>query len=185
LLLGVDDGPVDKRRTSDVVIAGVVLEGADRVEAVALTHFPVDGAGATTFLGDWIGGLRVRPSLSGVVLGGITIAGLGIVDLPRLAETLAVPVLSVVRRDPTRNRVADALRAAPLSDREERLAILARTPRAQALPDGLHFACAGVDPERAGKWIRSSRQKSGLPEALRLAHLVARAAATGESRGRA
>lgn len=168
-----------------MIIAGVVLEGADRVEGVALTRFPADGSNATAFLGDWIGGLRARPSLSGVVLGGITIAGLGIVDLPRLAETLMLPVLSVVRRDPARNRVADALRAAPLPDRAERLAILARTPRAHAISDGLHFACAGVEPEQAETWIRCSRQKSGLPEALRLAHLVARAAATGESRGRA
>lgn len=167
-----------------MVIAGVVLEGADRVEAIALTHFPVDGAGATAFLADWIGGLRARPSLSGIVLGGITIAGLGIIDLVRLAETTLLPVVSVVRRDPARNRLADALRAAPLPDREERLAVLARTPPAHAV-GGLHFACAGLEPERAAAWIRHSQQKSGLPEALRLAHLVARAAATGESRGRA
>lgn len=184
LLLGVDDGAFDKWKDEEVVIAGVIVEGCDRVEGVALTRFPVDGAGATDFLAGWIASLRFHESLHGVVLGGITIAGLGIVDLTRLAASLAMPVISVSRRDPSVNRVADALRAAPLADREERLAVLARTPSAHGLPGGPFFACAGVDAERAGAWIRASRQKADLPEALRLAHMVARAAATGESRGR-
>jgi len=38
---------------------------------------------------------------------------------------------------------------------------------------------------RAALLLARTRGKSALPEALRLAHLIARAIATGESRGRA
>jgi endonuclease V-like protein UPF0215 family len=185
LLLGVDDGPFDKWKDSSVVIAGVVVEGCDRVEGVALTNFPVDGAGVTNFLARWIDSLRFRASLQGVVVGGITIAGLAVIDLAGLAATLALPVISVVRRDPSGNRVADALCAAPLHDRNERLDTLHRTPPARAMSGGPYFSCAGIEAERAEAWLRATRQKSDFPEALRLAHLIAGAVATGQSRGRA
>ena len=185
LLLGVDDGPFDKWKDAEAVVAGVLVEGPDRVEGVALTRFPIDGAAATEFLAAWIDGLRFRESLQGVVVGGITIAGLGIVDLAALAASLSLPVIAVSRRDPSDNRVAEALRAAALPDRSERLAILARAPQAHAIAGGPHFSCAGIEPERARFWIAASRQKAVFPEAFRLAHLIARAVAMGESRGRA
>lgn len=42
---------------------GVVMEGPDRIESIALGEFPVDGEGATDCLAGWIGGLRARPLL--------------------------------------------------------------------------------------------------------------------------
>jgi endonuclease V-like protein UPF0215 family len=180
-LLGVDDGAFDKHRDRDVAVAAVRTEGPDQVEGVALTRFPVDGDEATVFLAGWIGGLRLAKGLAGVVLGGITIAGLGVVDVPALARALALPVLVVNRRDPADHRLGDALRAAGL---EARLAVVARCPRAFRAPGGPWVACAGIDPEPATALIAGSRRKSDLPEALRLAHLIARAVSTGESRGR-
>ncbi len=68
-LLGIDDGPFEKRSSRDTPIVGVLMEGRDVVEAVATTAFPIDGDGVTDFLAAWIEGLRFRPSLQGVVLG--------------------------------------------------------------------------------------------------------------------
>jgi endonuclease V-like protein UPF0215 family len=181
-LLGVDDGAFDKRRDRDVAIAAVRTEGADRVEGVALTRFPVDGDDATGFLAGWIGGLRLAQGLAGVVLGGITIAGLGVVDVQALARALALPVVVVNRRDPADHRLGDALRAAGL---EARLAAVASCPPAFRVEGGPWVACAGIEPAQAAALVAASRGKADLPEALRLAHLIARAVATGESRGRA
>jgi endonuclease V-like protein UPF0215 family len=181
-LLGVDDGAFDKRRDREVPIVAVRTEGPDQVEGVALTHFPVDGDDATAFLAGWIGELRLAQGLAGVVLGGITIAGLGVVDVPALARALALPVLVVNRRDPADHRLADALHAAGLS---ARLAIVAGCPPAFWIEGGPWVSCAGIDAPQAAALVTGSRRKSDLPEALRLAHLIARAVATGESRGRA
>lgn len=157
------------------------MEGAVLVEAVAITRFPVDGEDATGFLGAWISGLRMHPTLDAVVLGGITIAGLGIVDIAELAAQLETPVLVVTRRDPTDHRLAEALRAAQLS---ERLEIVNRTPPAVRAKDGLYVAHAGIGTPSALELLDACSAKSNFPEPLRVAHLLAAALVRGESRGR-
>lgn len=181
-VLGVDDGPFDKHRSRGTPLVAVMTEGADLVEGVAITEFPVDGDDVTGFLADWIGGLRFRPALQAVVLGGITIAGLAVVDVAALAGRLGVPVVVVNRRAPENQRLAGALRAAGLA---ERMALLERSPAAFELAPGLHVSAAGCDRETAAAVVRATRRKSGLPEPLRLAHLVAAALVKGQSRGRA
>jgi Protein of unknown function DUF99 len=89
-ILGVDDAPFDKHQAGPVPVIAVAMEGNDVIESVALREFPVDGDGATDYLASWITSLRARPMLQAVILGGITIAGLGIVDVTALAERLGL-----------------------------------------------------------------------------------------------
>lgn len=180
-VLGVDDAPFEKGQAAHVPIVGVMMEGADLVESVAVASFPVDGEGATDFLAGWIGELRTRPTLQAVVLGGITIAGLGLVDVRALAERLGVPVLVVTRRDPSESQLSAALGAARL---HERIPLVERSPRAQRLGEGVYLAHAGATRDEALHLVRATSGKSLLPEPLRVAHLMARALVTGESRGR-
>lgn len=180
-VLGIDDGPFDKRRSRPVPIVGVMMEGRDLVEGVATTGFPVDGDEVTSFLAGWIGGLRLADALHAVVLGGISIAGLGLVDIAELARRLGRPVVVVNRRDPRDERLRAALGAAGL---EARGAILERTPRAWQLDERLWVAHAGTSHDEARSLVAATRHKSQLPEPLRLAHLIAAALVTGESRGR-
>jgi uncharacterized protein len=180
-VLGVDDGPFLKRVDPTVPVVAVLMEGHDLVEAVATTSFAVDGDNATGFMADWIAALRCRPSIQAVLLGGITIAGLGLVDLDRLATGLGVPVLAATRRDPARSDLRQALLAAHL---EARLPLLERSPPARRLAEGLYVAAAGTSESKAEMLIRSTLGKSRLPEPLRVAHLIGRALVSGESRGR-
>jgi endonuclease V-like protein UPF0215 family len=180
-LLGVDDAPFEKRQTAAVPIVGVVMEGPDRIEAVAVGRFPVDGEGATEYLAGWIGGLRTRAALQGVILGGITVAGLGLVDIEGLAGRLALPVLVVTRRNPLGSDLAEALQAAGL---EHRLPLLNRVPRAFGVGEGLYLAHAGATRVEAERLVRASLAKSRLPEPLRVAHLIGQGIVLGESRGR-
>ncbi len=184
-LLGIDDGPFDKWAGGQVVIAGVMMEGPNRIENIALTRFPVDGAAATEFLAEWVGSLRFAPSLQGVVIAGITVAGLGVVDIAALAEILSTPVIAVNRKDPAKSRLVEALRASQVADRETRIAVVCASPPARRIASGLFVSCAGVPASRAHAWVEASRDKSDFPEALRVAHLTAQAVATGQSLGRA
>lgn len=181
-MFGVDDGAFEKSQAHPVPIVGVMMEVPDLVESVSIDAFPVDGADATGHLAAWISGRRCYPSLQAVMLGGITLAGLGIVDVPALATRLSLPVLVVNRRDPERSRLVDALRSAGLTGR---VALVERTPEAVRTPQGLYLACAGIAQADAELLLRASIGKAKLPEPLRLAHLIARALATGESVGRA
>ena len=181
-LVGVDDGPFEKGGSPDTPVVAVVMEGRDLVEGVAISRFPVDGDDATGFLSEWLLGQRFHACLHGIVLGGITLAGLGIVDITELARRTRVPVLVVNRRAPSSSRLAGAFRAAGLASR---IPILERTPQAFRSERGIYLACAGMGPERAAHLAASSAQKADLPEPLRLAHLIAAAMVQGASRGRA
>ena len=176
-----DDAPFEKRQLTPVPIVGVVMEGADRIESVAVGGFPVDGEDITGYLAGWIGGSRARPALQGVILGGITVAGLAVVDMGDLAERLGLPIMAVTRRNPAGSDLAEALRAAGL---EHRLALLERAPRAFGVAEGLYLAHAGATRAEAERLVVSSLAKSRLPEPLRVAHLIGQAIALGESRGR-
>jgi endonuclease V-like protein UPF0215 family len=180
-VLGVDDAPFHKRQARLVPIVGVLMEGNDLLEGVALSHFPVDGADATGFLAAWIAGLRWRPAMQAVVLGGITLAGLGLVDLNELARRLGLPVLAVTRREPAESRIAEALTAARLTDR---LSVARGSPPAVRVGAGLYLAFAGTDAAGATALIEATRRKSRIPEPLRVAHLIAGALERGQSRGR-
>lgn len=181
-LLGIDDGPFEKFRAGESTpIVGVMMEGADLVESVAITRFPVDGPDVSGYLADWIESLRIRPGLQGVVFGGITIAGLAVLDPMALSERLELPVVVVNRRAPSNRRLGEALRSAGLA---ERVTLLERAPAPFPVGERLHAAAAGASPEQVAQLVRGSVRKSELPEPLRLAHLIARAIVSGESRGR-
>ena len=179
--IGVDDAPFDKRQPGPVPIVAVAMEGPDVIEAVALGEFPVDGEGVTEYLATWIAGLRTLPMLQAVILGGITIAGLGLVDVTALSERLALPVLVVTRHNPVGSDLADALRAAGLS---HRLEILERIPRAYGIAAGLYLAHAGAPRVEAERLALATLGKARLPEPLRVAHLIGQAIVLRQSRGR-
>jgi len=53
---------------------------------------------ATGFVADWISRLRFEESLHALMFGGMTIAGLGLIDIEELARRLRRPVMVVNRR---------------------------------------------------------------------------------------
>ena len=179
--LGVDDAPFDKRQTEPVPIVAVAMEGNSLIESIALGRFPVDGEGATDYLATWIASLRARPMLQAVILGGITIAGLGLIDITLLAQRLDLPVLVVTRHNPANSELSNALQAAKL---QERLELLERIPRAYRFKDGLYLAHAGATRVEAERLLTATLGKARLPEPLRVAHLIGQALVLGESRGR-
>lgn len=181
-MLGVDDGPFEKGQTRPVPAVAVMMECPQLLESVALRELTVDGEGVTDHLVDWISGLRCYPTLQAVVLGGITLAGLSLVDVHALAAGLDRPVLVVNRRDPAESRLTAALTAAGL---QHRLPILERSPKAVQVDPGLYLAWAGTGHRQAEDLLRASLGKARIPEPLRIAHIIARALVTGESRGRA
>jgi len=157
------------------------MEGATVVESVAIGAFPVDGSDATAYLSGWIAGLRFFRAVQAVILGGVTIAGLGVVDVDQLSRELERPVLVVTRRTPSGSDLERALLAAGLPDR---LPILHRNPAPAPVTEGLFLARAGATPEEATHLVAATLGKARVPEPLRVAHLIARALVLGESRGR-
>jgi hypothetical protein len=181
-VLAVDDGPFRKGQDDLVPLVAVLTEGRDLVEAIATGAFPVDGEGATGHLAEWIEALRFHRATQALLLGGITIAGLGVIDLTELADRLGVPALAVTRKNPRPSELRRALAAAGLS---HRIAIVERSPPASRLGDGLFVAQAGATRAQVARLMEATLGKAKLPEPLRLAHLIGQAIVLGQSRGRA
>src|SRR5258706_3135872 len=140
-VLGIDDGPFEKYRPeARAPIVGVMMEGHDLVEAIAVTDFPVDGAGITAFLAEWIRARRFAPALHGVLFSGITLAGLAVLDPVSLARELGAPVVVVNRKSRSDAPLRGALAKAGLA---ERAALLDSAPASLALPGGIHAGIAG------------------------------------------
>ncbi|HYB99441.1 MAG TPA: DUF99 family protein [Candidatus Limnocylindrales bacterium] len=181
-LLAIDDGPFVKGTSATTPIVAVMTQGAGAVEAVAMTSFAIDGENVSEFLVEWISGLRMIGSVQALVFGGITIAGLAVLDPRQISERLDKPVLIVNRKPPGDEVLVGALAAAGLHDR---IALLEKCPRSFDSGHNVHVACAGIGAVEASALVAAGQLRSHLPEALRVAHLIARAVVMGESRGRA
>ena len=96
-----------------------------------------------TFLADWIRARRFAPALHGVLFGGITLAGLAVLDAAALARELGAPVVVVNRKDRSDAPLRGALGKAGFADRA---ALLESAPPSFALPGGLRASIAGGTP---------------------------------------
>ncbi|HKI46938.1 MAG TPA: DUF99 family protein [Balneolales bacterium] len=180
-VLGIDDAPFTKGKDLSAPLVAVMMEGATLVDGVAVNRMKIDDPEATQFLIDWIRELRWTPSLQAIVFGGITIAGLGLLHLPTLARELNLPVITVTRQDTHDSTLDSALIAAGLS---ERLSVLNDNPSSVEIDTGIFASFCGITQTEAKKLIRSTLQKSTMPEPLRIAHLIGAALVNGESKGR-
>lgn len=180
-VLGIDDAPFTKGKDSSVPIVAVMMEGSTLVDGVALNRMMIDDPNATTFLIDWIKALRWTPSLQAIVFGGITIAGLGLLHLPSLSRELNLPVITVTRQDTHDSTLDTALISAGLSDL---VPILNDNPSSVEIDEGIFASFSGTTEREAKRLIRSTLQKSTMPEPLRIAHLIGAALVNGESKGR-
>jgi endonuclease V-like protein UPF0215 family len=148
-------------------------------------------------------------SIGAVLLQGIAVGGFNVVDVHALAAALRVPVLVVMRRapdlasvrralfsdsPPNRPRVRGAARKWKLIERAGPIEILHASRRAlrRAGASGLGgvrprlwVQRVGLSLEEARRLVEATTIHGQIPEALRIAHLVAGGIASGRSRGRA
>lgn len=182
-VLGIDDSPFRRGRAESVPVAGVVCAGT-RFEGLLWTEVRHDGTEATAKLIDWIRASKFYAQLHAILLDGLALAGFNLVDLVQLAQELKLPCLAVMRRPPDLAGMARALDALGPDERRRRWPLIER-----AGPIHLHphmcYQVQGLSPELAGVLLSRVTDTGKVPEALRLAHLITAAVATGQSGKRA
>jgi endonuclease V-like protein UPF0215 family len=180
-VVGFDDGPFYHRSTAPVVVAGVVCRDT-RFEGLVWGSVSRDGLDATERLCQLLVGGKFLSQLHALLLDGITLGGLNVVDLHALHQRLGLPCIAFLRRPPDLAAFQRALDALPDAD-------LRRALVAGAGP--LHqvsrccFQVQGLEPTLVPPLLQRITDQGLVPEALRLAHLIARAVVTGESGRRA
>ena len=185
-ILGIDDGPFDFEDASTKVV-GVVMRLPAYVESVMITEVTVDGKlDATDRLIEMLLSSRQLPQLRLIFLDGIALGGFNVVDIRRLHDVVGVPIATVTREEPDFSEIETALKA-HFEDWEERLNIMSEG-NLEEFATGhkpLYVDRVGIKRKELEGILKASTVRGVLPEALRVAHLIATALSKGESRGRA
>ncbi|MDA8021062.1 MAG: DUF99 family protein [Thermoanaerobaculia bacterium] len=180
-VIGFDDGPFDRDSVSSVAVVGAVYAGT-RFDGALVGAVAKDGDDATERLAELIERSRFRDHLQLVMMEGIALGGFNVVDIHELSERLELPVLVLCRRQPDLGAIRSALLSrVPTGDSKWRR-IEAAGPMEPV--GNVWLQRAGLSREAAAAVVERFAVHGHMPEPVRVAHLLARAFVTGESRGR-
>jgi endonuclease V-like protein UPF0215 family len=184
-VLGIDDSPFDfDDKKTDVI--GVVMRVPSYIEAVMRCQVEVDGTDANDNLADMINSSRYKEQLKAVMLDGVALGGFNVVDITRLHNDIELPIITVTREEPDLEGIKSALKE-HFDDWQERLEVITSGDlyriRTEHKPIFVRFI--GMDLGEVKEIIELSTIRGALPEALRVAHLIASGISSGESHGRA
>ncbi|TET25285.1 MAG: DUF99 family protein [Candidatus Bathyarchaeum sp.] len=175
-VLGIDDGQFVPRTKGTVDIVGVVYRGGYWFEGVMRTKITIDGFDATEKIAKMIESSPYYRELRVVVLDGVTFAGFNVVDISMLSRIVDLPVMSVVREKPDLEEIRGALKNLPgFEVRWQAMrnagVLFEVEPRNGENP--IYIQTAGILRDDAEKIIRKTSTRSNVPEALRVAHIIA------------
>lgn len=181
-VVGFDDAPFAHEHFGDVRVVGAVCSRT-RLDGVLSGKVRRDGVNATDELIRLVSSGKFREHVRAVLLQGIALAGFNVVDINRLSKELDVPVLVAVRKQPRLHLVEEALRERTRGGMRKWKLIQAAGALEQIGP--MWVQRVGLTRPEATALLRATTLHGNLPEALRLAHLIAGGVTTGQSRGRA
>jgi hypothetical protein len=171
----------DSFRGNLACIVGCVTAGR-YVEGFLFDTIEVDGLDATSKITSLVLKSRFKNQLKCIFLSGITFGGFNIANIQEIFEITGIPVVVVMRKIPDFDEIFMALEK--VGEAKKRKEIVKKAGNVYKLNEGLYIQTAGCDVEDAKTFIEASIAKGKIPEALRIAHLVASAIIHGESKGR-
>jgi len=175
-VLGIDDGEFVPRTRGTVDVVGVVYRGGYWFEGVMRAEITIDGLDATEKIAAMIENSPYYGEVRVVVLDGVTFAGFNVVDISVLSRLTGLPVISVTRKKPDLEEIRSALRNLPEFESrwhamENAGELFEVETRKGENPVYVHIA--GIMLEDAEKIMKTSSTRSNVPEALRVAHIIA------------
>lgn len=175
-VLGVDDGPFIPHTKGQVPVIGVVFRGGYWLDGVLHTKIAVDGFDATEKITAMITSSPHYKQLRVIMLNGVTFAGFNIVDVKALNAATKLPVITVTREKPDFAKIHKALKN--LSKSQERWNTILNAGEPFEMPTRrgkkkIYMQVAGISRDDAQKILRLTSTRSNIPEALRVAHLIA------------
>ncbi len=183
-VVGFDDGTFSfssKGGDQKTILIGVIMKGSSEVVGVLSRWITVDGSDVTDAMVDSINSSRFG-DLRVILLKGITYAGFNIVDLEKLHRETGLPVIVLIRKRPNLGAMERALRM-HFPDWEEKVSLLRKVPPLlEAIPGKLYVQTLGLEPKTALEIVGVTTRRGFIPEPLRLAHMIASAVMSGESK---
>jgi len=184
-VLGVDDGFFIPHTKGTVDVIGVVYRGGYWLDGVMRTEVTIDGMDATEKIASMIKESPHYDQLRVVVLNGVTFAGFNVVDINELRKRVNLPVIAVTREKPNFAEIKKALENLP--ERERRWKAIENAGniikvKTRNTEEAVYMQIAGVSQKDAEKILRITSTRSNVPEALRVAHIIASGLARPEEK---
>ena len=175
-VLGVDDGVFSPHVKGFVPVVGVVFRGGYWLDGVMHTEVEVDGVDSTEKIASMIMTSPHYKQLRVLMLDGITFAGFNVVNIKELNTKTRLPVIAVTREKPNFTEIREALNNLP--ENEERWKIIQNTGKmlevsTRSENEKVYMQLSGILEEDARKILQLTSTRSSVPEALRVAHLIA------------
>ena len=175
-VLGIDDGVFTPHTKGVVDVIGIVFRGGYWLDGVMRTQVEIDGMDATEKIASMIVESPHYDQLRVIMLNGVTMAGFNVVDIEGLYEKLKLPVIAVTRDKPNFSDIKKALQNLPQS--EERWKSIEKAGKlikvyTRSGEEPIYAHVVGVSEEDAERILKNTSTRSNIPEALRVAHLVA------------
>ncbi|MDI6846690.1 MAG: DUF99 family protein [Candidatus Bathyarchaeia archaeon] len=175
-VLGVDDGVFTPHMKGLVPVVGVVFRGGYWLDGVMHTKVEVDGFDATSKIASMILNSPHYKQLRVLMLNGVTFAGFNVVDIKKLNMKTKLPVIAVTREKPNFAEIREALKNLPKS--EERWKAILNAGKifevsTRSESEKIYMQISGILEEDARKILQLTSTRSNVPEALRVAHLIA------------
>ena len=175
-VLGVDDGVFVPHSKGVATVVGVVYRGGYWLDGVMRTEVEIDGMDATEKIASMITVSPHYGQLRVVMLNGVTFAGFNMVDIKKLFERVRLPVITVTREKPDFDDIRRALRNLP--EYENRLEAMENAGKlievhTRDAEQVVYVQIVGISEKDAEKILKSTSTRSSIPEALRVAHIIA------------
>jgi endonuclease V-like protein UPF0215 family len=175
-VLGVDDGVFFPHVKGLVPVVGVVFRGGYWLDGVMHTKVEVDGFDATEKIVSMIINSPHYKQLRVIMLDGITFAGFNVVNIKELNSETKLPVITVTREQPNFAEIREALKNLPKS--EERWQTIRSAGKmfevsTRSENEKVYMQTSGILEEDARNILQLTSTRSSVPEALRVAHLIA------------
>jgi hypothetical protein len=175
-VLGVDDGDFVPHTKGLVSIVGVVYRGGYWLEGVMRTEIEVDGMDATEKIAGMIKNSPHCDQLRVIMLNGITFAGFNVIDIKELFEMVKLPVVAIVREKPDLDEIKKALKNLP--EYENRWTAIKNAGKifkvlSRKASGPIYMQIAGISESDAKTIVKNTSTRSSVPEALRVAHIIA------------
>jgi len=175
-VLGIDDGVFTPHSNELVDVVGIVYRGGYWLDGFMHTEVRVDGLDATEKLVEMITSSPHYPQLRVITLNGVTLAGFNVVDIEELYRRVKLPVIAVTRDKPNFDDIKKALQN--LSQSEQRWRAIEKAGkmikvRTRNGEEPIYVHVAGLSEEDAKRILKSTSTRSNVPEALRVAHIIA------------
>jgi hypothetical protein len=175
-ILGIDDGAFQPHMKGLVDVVGVVFRGGYWLDGVMRTEVEIDGMDATEKMASMIVNSPHYDQLRVVVLDGVTFAGFNVVDLKELFKKTGLPVMAVTREKPDFEEIRGALENLPESrKRWKAIENAGKQIEVQMRNDEkpIYVHITGISEADARRILKKTSTRSNIPEALRVAHIIA------------